>query len=157
MKIKIVAFTILFTLFISNNVSAQYRNNRNGLDRSMMSGQGNPTPKKKKPIDQVQVTTERLTTELNLDGFQSAVLKTIVEDYKNASTSIMEEQIPNELKYEKLTSANNKMEAKILEILNDKQKVKFAELKNTAESKDKKDKKKKKGKKEEEETETVEE
>ncbi len=152
MKIKIVSFIILLTLFVSNNASAQYRNNRNGLDRSMMSGQGNPTPKKKKPVDQVQVTTERLTTELNLDGFQSAIVKTIVEDYKNTSTAIMEEQVPNELKYEKLTAANNKMEAKILEILNDKQKVKFAELKDKAQNKEKKEKKKKKGKQEEEET-----
>jgi len=157
MKIKIASLLILFTLLASNFANAQYRS-RNGLDRRMMSGQGqNPSPKKQKPVDQVQVTTDRMTTDLNLDGFQSAVLKNIVEDYKNASTSIMEEQIPNELKYEKLTAANNKMEAKILEILNDKQKVKFAELKNAAESKDKKDKKKKKGKKEEEESETIEE
>ncbi|MDR6966150.1 peptidoglycan hydrolase CwlO-like protein [Flavobacterium arsenatis] len=151
MKIKIVSFIILFTLFISNAANAQYRNNRNGLDRSMMSGQGNPTPKKQKPIDQVQATTDKLTSELGLDGFQSAIVKTIVDDYKNASTSIMEEQVPNELKYEKLTVANNNMEAKILEILNDKQKVKFAALKDKAQNKDKKDKKKKKGKKDKEE------
>ena len=122
-----------------------------------MSGQGNPSPKKKKPIDQVQATTETLTTELELDGFQSAIVRTIVEDYKNTSTSVMEEQVSNELKYEKLTTANNKMEAQILEILNDKQKVKFAALKDKTQNKDKKDKKKKKGKKEEEVTETVEE
>lgn len=153
MKIKIASLLIFFTLLASNFANAQYRN-RNGLDRSMMSGQGNPTPKKQKPVDQVLATTERLTSELNLDGFQSAIVKTIVEDYKNTSTAIMEEQVPNELKYEKLTAANNKMEAKILEILNDKQKVKFAELKDKVQ---KKDKKKKKGKKDEEETETVQE
>lgn len=152
MKITISTLLVLFVLLFSNTSSAQYRN-RNGLDRRMMAGQGgNPSPKKQKPVDQVQVTTERLTTDLELDGFQSAIVRTVVEDYKNSSTAIMEEQVSNEIKYEKLASANMKMEAKILEILNDKQKEKFAEMKDKAQNKDKKEKRKKKGKKEEEET-----
>ena len=153
MNIKIASFILVLTLFLSNEANAQYRNNRNGLDRSMMSGQGNPSPKKKKPVDQVQVTTERLTTDLELDGFQSAIVRTVVEDYKNSSTAIMEEQVSNEIKYEKLTAANMKMETQIMEILNEKQKVKFAELKEKSQNKDsKKDKKKKKNKKDQEET-----
>lgn len=157
MKITISTVLVLFALLISNTSNAQYRNNRNGMNRGMMNGPA-PTPKKAKPIDQVQVSTDRLTTELNLDGFQSAIVKTIMEDYKNVTTALSEEQIPSQLKLEKYKAENEKMENKILEILNDKQKEQFAEFKNVAEKKGKKDKKKKKNKKEEEETtETVEE
>lgn len=146
MKIKIL---ILFTFLVSNFANAQYRNN--GMDRSIGGQNQNYAPKKnQKPIDQVQASTDKLTKELNLDGFQAAVLKNIIEDYKNTSTSITAQQIPDEAKFEKLKIENEKMEAKILEILNDEQKTKFKELKNKAE---KKDKKKKKGKKDEEETE----
>ena len=146
MKIKIL---ILFTFLVSNFANAQYRNN--GMDRSIGGQNQNYAPKKnQKPIDQVQASTDKLTKELNLDGFQAAVLKNIIEDYKNTSTSITAQQIPDEAKFEKLKIENEKMEAKILEILNDEQKIKFKELKNKAE---KKDKKKKKGKKDEEETE----
>ncbi|WP_026704344.1 hypothetical protein [Flavobacterium soli] len=151
MKTTIFSFFILFLLLLSNSSNAQYGNN-NGLDRRIMSGQGqNPHPKKQKPIDQVQASIDILTKELNLDGFQSAILKNIIEDYQTASISITSQEIPQEAKYEKLKIANKKMESQILEILNEEQKTKFEELKNKTEKKKKK--KKKKGKKDEEKVE----
>ena len=156
MKTNILSLLVFFTLLVSGVANAQY-GNRNGLDRSIGSQERYSAPKKNKSFDFVKTSTDNLVKELSLDGFQEAIVKNIFEDYKNTSTSISEEEIPNELKYEKLKIANDKMETKILEVLTDNQKVKFAELKDKAQNKNKKDKKKKKSKKEEEVTETIEE
>jgi len=152
MKIKIVSLLVLFTLFVSGIANAQYRG---GLDRSIGSqDRYNQPTKKSEPVDFVKVTTDKMTKDLELDGFQSAVVKNIIEDYMQTYTAIVQEEIPNQGKQEKIKVATDKMESKIIEVLNPKQKDKFQEMKDKLE---KKDKKKKKDKKEEKIIEKVEE
>lgn len=138
MKTQLVFLSIFFTFLSSLESSAQYNY---GLDRSIGAENRYNTPKKKKAYDFVKVSTENMVKELNLDGFQEAIIKTIFEDYKNAVTNINEEEIPEQAKYEKMQIQIDKLDARIVELLNKEQKERFAEFK-------KKTSKKKKSKKE---------
>ena len=137
---KIILFFILLTSIQLQAQSGLY-NNGMGLDRSIGSGSRYNTPRKTESIDYVKATVENMTKELKLDGFQNAILKNIIEEYKNTATAVTLEDIPNEAKFEKIKIEKIKMENRITEMLNDDQKVLFENLKNKG--KKKKDKKKK--------------
>ena len=150
MKTNILSLLVLFTLLVSGVVNAQYYGN-GGMDRRISGQTGDFKPKKNdKPVDYVQISVDNLTKNLNLDGFQSAIVKTIIEDFKDKTVAISMEEIPNEGKDEKMRIEKEKMETKILDVLNKEQKITFQELKDKS---GKKDKKKKKENKEESETE----
>lgn len=128
-----------------------------GLDRRI-GGQGQfhdskNKDKKKSEFDFVQASTDKMAKELSLDDFQKAATKNIIEDYKNQILSINAEEIPDSGKYEKINIVKDKMEAKIMQLLNKDQLAKFEAMKNKADKKDKDDKKEKGKKKEAEETE----
>lgn len=147
MKIRTVSLLVFFSLLLSSYANAQYGNT--GMDRRISGQTGDFKSKKNdKPLDYVQLSTDNLTKTLNLDGFQSAIVKTILEDFKDKTLAISTEEIPDEGKNEKIKIETEKMETKILEVLNKEQKITFQELKD---KKDKKGKKKKKGKKDEDE------
>lgn len=139
MKTYVLSFFLFFTILITVNTNAQYGRNY-GLDRSIDAHNRYSTPKKNKPYDFVKESTEKITKELSLDGFQEAVIKTLFEDYKNAVTAISEEQIPDQAKYEKMQIEMDKLDKKIEENLNKSQKLKFADFKKKG-SKNKKSKK----------------
>ena len=140
---KILIFSVLIVGLVTQAQSGRMNGNPNGLDRSIGGGQRfNNTPKKSEPVDYVKLTVDNLTEKLNLDGFQSAILKNILEEYQKTTTAIAEENIPNQGKLEKIKSEKLKMDEHIKEILNDDQKKLFSELKDT-----KLDKKKKKNRK----------
>jgi len=153
MKIKNISLVLLITLFFTVTANAQYGYGTNyGLDRSIGAQDRYSTPKKKKEYDFVKVSTENMVKELQLDGFQEAIIKTIFEDYKNAVTNISEEDIPSQAKYEKMQIQIDKLDAKILDLLTKEQKVKFAAFKEKTSKK----KKVKKGEAEEKENEAEE-
>ncbi|MDI1256233.1 MAG: hypothetical protein PSV16_09030 [Flavobacterium sp.] len=132
-------FVIILLLFIAALANAQ-------VDRRINTGQGQGPPPKRdqKPFDFVQASTEVLTKQLSLDTFQAAVVKTYIEDYKKDIEALNVLEIPVEAKAEKYQAAKDKMETKILSVLNKDQVVKFNEYKNR--KKDKKGKKDKKDK-----------
>ena len=74
-------------------------------------------------------------------------------DYNERLQSITEELIPNDAKQEKINIEKNQMDVKITDILNDKQKIAFEELKNSNKSTKKTKKNKKKSQSEESESE----
>lgn len=157
MKIKLLQSFIFITLLVTIKANAQYNGSNYGLDRSIDAHNRYSKPKESKPIDFVKASTESLSKNLNLDGFQEAIIRTHFEDYKNAITSINDEQIPNQAKSEKMQIEMDKLDRKIEEQLNKEQKVKFKEFKNKASKKKKKnDKKNKKDDTEEVETSTEE-
>lgn len=135
MKINIVSLLLLFTLLVSGIANAQYGNY--GLDKSIGAQDRYSTPKKKKPYDFVKVSTENMVKELNLDGFQEAIIKTIFEDYKNAVTNINDEDIPDQAKYEKMQIEIDKLDKKIEDLLNKEQMVKFEAFKKKTSKKKK--------------------
>ena len=152
--------TLLFIIFGSMQLQAQSRRIQNdgsgtGLDRSIGASHRYNTPRKAEPVDYVKLTVDNLTEKLTLDGFQNAILRKIVMDYNETALVITEEIIPNEAKIEKINIEKAKMDVKITEILNEKQKVAFIELKksNREKNKNKKNKKSKKNKESESETE----
>lgn len=150
MKIKNISLALLILLFFTVTANAQYGNG--GLDRRISGQTGSfKSRKNDKPIDYVQASVDNISKNLNLDGFQSAIIKTILEDFKDKTIAISMEEIPDEGKNEKIKTEKDKMESKIMEILNPKQKEKFQDMKNKLDKKDKK--KDKKDKKEEAETE----
>lgn len=142
MKITTPLLLILFVFLFSNGSNAQFGGG--GLDRSI-SGQNSfkPSKKNEKPIDYVQVSVDNLTKNLNLDGFQAAIVKTILEDFKDKTITITGEEIPSEAKDEKMKIERDKMEAKIMDVLTKEQKVTYQEIKNKVGKKEKKKKNKK--------------
>ena len=141
-------FIIVIVLFTSFQTSAQARRRANDgqiLDRSIGQYNRYNTPRKAEKVDYVQITIDDLTEKLALDGFQNAILTKIMHDYNEKAISITEESIPNEAKMEQIKIEKNKMDVKITDMLTDKQKNAFTELKksNREKKNDKKGKKKK--------------
>jgi hypothetical protein len=129
-------------------IKAQFPGNRGmgggGLDRSIGGGARQNEPQKREPIDYAKVMTDNLTNKLKLDGFQSAIVKNLLEDFIKTNNNIMQENIPNDAKAEKTSIAKMAMENKFLEIFTDTQKALFQEFVNENEGKTTKEKKKKK-------------
>ena len=132
---KLFSILIVFILFLgSNETQGQSRvlnNDGMVLDRSIGAGTRYNTPRKTSSIDVVKTTVDALTEKLKLDGFQVAILQKIVSDYNEKALAATEESIPNEAKLEKINIEKAAMDVKITEILTDKQKVAFIELKKT--------------------------
>lgn len=152
MKNLISSFILLAFIASSLQTFAQFRNNGNagGVDRSIGSSTRYNKPKKQEPIDYAKVMSENLTEKLELDGFQSAIIKNLIDDYVKKTTEIGMMDIPNDAKTEKSNNERLAMEAKLIEILNEKQKLLFEDLKNKKTDKKKKGKKKKESSEEEE-------
>ncbi|AWI25932.1 hypothetical protein [Flavobacterium pallidum] len=127
---------ILAVFFTSISIQAQY----GGVDRSI-GGPGqfqqSKNKEKKSEFDFVQASTDKMAKELSLDDFQKAAAKNIIEDYKNQVISISAEEIPDTGKNEKINVVKDKMEAKIKQLLNKDQLVKFEAMKNKSEKKGK--------------------
>ena len=139
-------FITAILLFASIHSVAQVQNyqSSSGIDRRDFSTQNRYNESKNKPpVDYVKLMTENLTDKLKLDGFQSAIIKNLIEDFIKKSNNIMQESIPKDAKVEKTNIARKEMEAKFLEIFTDKQKVLFEEFTNEGTSKTKKKKKRK--------------
>ncbi len=145
---KRIAYT-LFLVLVACSTQAQIRNY--GMDRRI-GGPGSvpsgPTNRERKPVDYVQLSLDRMETNLKLDALQKAVIKEALNDYYKVATALQTEDLPAEGKYEKLKKEAEKMDKRIIEILNAEQKAKYAEMKA---KKAEKGKKKGKGKKSEEE------
>lgn len=141
---KSIRVTLLFLLFCFNFNAVHAQLSSLGLDRNIGgSNQFKESKNKsKQEFDFVQASTDSMTEELQLDGFQSAAVKNIIADYKNTVISISQESIPDEGKSEKMEKAKEKMETKIVSLLNKDQVVLFQALKEKKEKKVKKKDKK---------------
>lgn len=143
---KIFATSIIvFVLLLSNQSHAQYYNQNSGagLNREIGAENRYTKPPKKEPVDYVKLMSDNLTEKLNLDGFQSAIVKNLIEDYMKNVNEIQMENIPNDAKAEKGEIARKYMESKFAAIFSEKQNVLFEELKDKNSGK-KKNKNKKK-------------
>jgi len=146
---KLFLKTIMICVLLSFcEINAQFPGNRGmgggGLDRSIGGDVRQNEPQKREPVDYAKVMTDNLTNKLKLDGFQSAIVKNLFEDFLKTNNNIMQENIPNDAKIEKTTIARKSMENKFLEIFTDNQKVLFQEFINEKEGKTVKEKTKKK-------------
>jgi|GEM_PF-2070666 len=142
---KRIALILIFLMTVFSS-QAQIRNygmdHRLGGPGSVPSG---PAQKKdRKPVDYVQASLDRMDAELKLDDLQKAVIKEAFADYYKVAMALQTEDMPSEGKYEKIKAEADKMDRRIVEILNPDQKVKYAEIKA---KKAAKGKKKGKGKK----------
>lgn len=138
MKKVINYFIVVLIIFLSDQSFAQYGNN--GRRGAMNTNMPSENRAKKEPVDQVEVMTKNMTDKLNLDGFQSAIVKNIIGEYIKKVDFLYTQDIPNEAKTEKSKIAQDVMEAKLDEILNEKQKVILADLKAQGTGKKKKKK-----------------
>ena len=119
MKIRI-AF-IVFAIFISSNgLSAQ-------VDRRLSNQHAN-APKKQEKVDYVDLATTKLKSQLELDNFQEAVISQILAETSEKEKKILEEEIPNDAKLQKITELRTALAERIKEILNPDQKIKFEAL-----------------------------
>lgn len=136
---------VLFVVLLSTQTYAQYYNpnSRSGVDRSIGGENRYDIPKKAESVDYVKIMVKDLSEKLSLDGFQSAIVKNLIEEYTKTVTEIGLENIPNDAKTEKGNIAKNTMESKFIEIFTDKQKVLFEGMKNKGLSKKSKKKNKK--------------
>lgn len=137
---KISFLTFLFAFLSASALQAQFYNT--GMDRRL-GGPGSvpqgPRPDKdKKPIDYVQVSADRMETELKLDALQKAVIKEALGNYYKVATSLQTEDIPAEGKYTRIKAEADKMDKKIIEILNPDQKTKYLDMKARKAAKGKK-------------------
>jgi hypothetical protein len=146
MKKLISKIVLLLVLVGSVHSYGQVQNNGNpvGLDRSIGGGAREQEPEKREPVDYAKIMTEKLTTRLELDAFQSAVVKNLVGNFIKKANDIALEDIPTDAKVEKSKIARTDMEKKFAEIFTDKQKALFEELLIENNGKIKKSKKKKK-------------
>ena len=119
----------------SLTASAQYYNpyygqgSNPGLDRSITAQPRTPSKKKKEEkVDIVEMTVERLSKKLNLDGFQKAAVKVIYNENKDEIMGLADEDIPYEAKKEKGRELTEKIDAKIMALLNDDQKKIYQEM-----------------------------
>jgi hypothetical protein len=143
MKFRFTALVFVFAFFTISSAQAQLSSL--GLDRRIGgSGQFQPSKNKTKDkdFDYVKASADNMTKELALDGFQSAAVKNFIQDYYNSIVSINAEEIPDEGKMEKMNKEKEKMEAKIISVLNKVQIEKFNAMKEKMEKKGKKKKKK---------------
>lgn len=147
MKKLISKIVLLVVLAGSVPSYGQFQNNGNpvGLDRSIGgANMQQREPEKREPIDYAKIMTERLTTRLELDAFQNAVVKNLVDNFIKKTSDIALEDIPTDAKVEKSKIARAEMEKKFAEIFTDKQKLLFKEFLIENNGKIKKNKKNKK-------------
>lgn len=145
MKKNVIIMTLLIFL-VSQNAKSQFQNGGNsiGLDRSIGAADRQNEAAKPEPVDYAKLMTEKLTTKLELDAFQSAVVKNLMENFIKKTAEISLENIPNDAMMEKSRIAREEMERKFREIFTDKQKALFDEFLIENNGKLKKNKKKKK-------------
>lgn len=137
---KLFYISVLFLVFGVTESYSQYYNNgynngrRSNIDRSI----GNDAPRnssKDKPQDYATVYTDYLTKELKLDGLQQAVVKSAVNDNKDALEEIYKMDIAYVEKRDKAQAINDKIASKIKKVLSKEQIEKFDKLKEDAEKK----------------------
>lgn len=140
MKISITSLFAIIALFVSSDIMAQMggmgtRGNINGVDRNIARSQYGDGPKKHEKVDYAQVAVENLKKELNLDGFQEAVIKDLMTENQAEAQRILAMDTPNDSKAEKMNELRDKTSDKIVKILNKDQVEKYAKLREKAKKK----------------------
>lgn len=137
---KLFYISVLFVVFGTIQGYSQYYNNgynngrRSSIDRSIANEARRPKEKAEKQ-DYATAYTEYLTKELKLDGLQQAVVRSAVNDNKEALEEIYKMDIAYVEKRDKAQAINDKIAAKIKQVLSKEQVEKFDKLKEEAEKK----------------------
>ncbi len=114
---KKIFFLILIS-FSFFNANAQ-------VDRRIGAGQYQNGNQNKK-IDLIESSVEKLKKELNLDGFQEAIVRNLVKENQSKSNEIIESNnLSNIEKRERLTDLGEKFNSEIKKILSKDQSEKY--------------------------------
>ncbi|MCK6607478.1 MAG: hypothetical protein L6Q46_04130 [Flavobacterium sp.] len=114
---KKIFFLILFVFsFINSNAQ---------IDRRIGAGQYSNGDQNKK-VDIVESSVELLKKELNLDGFQEAIVRNLIKDNQSKSKEIIETSIYSDIeKKNLLTEIGEKFNTEIKKILSPEQLEKY--------------------------------
>lgn len=117
----------MLVLMANSELSAQTRVG-GGVDRRL-SGQQQSVNNRKPMTDKdyLDQSMNKMTSDLNLDSFQAAVIRDLLREEQEKETKLFAEDIPNESKNEQLIVSRDKLNDKIAAILNPEQKIKFEE------------------------------
>ncbi len=114
---KNIFFLILISFWFSNS-NAQ-------VDRRIGTGQYQ-NGKQNKKVDLVETSVEKLKTELNLDGFQEAIVRNLVKENQEKSKEIIEATNYNDIeKRGLLAEIGEKFNAEIKKVLTKEQQEKY--------------------------------
>ena len=113
----IIFFLILFVF--------SYINSNAQIDRRIGAGQYSNGDQNKK-VDIVESSVELLKKELNLDGFQEAIVRNLIKDNQSKSKEIIETSIYSDIeKKNLLTEIGEKFNTEIKKILSPEQLEKY--------------------------------
>lgn len=112
----------IFYLFLLLSISqiSHSQVNRNRGQRQNMTPISN-----EKKIDPIESSVSTLKKELDLNGFQEAVVKNYIIEHQDKVKSVIDEDIPDEAKRNKIEGLITKLNDRVLEILDAEQKEKF--------------------------------
>lgn len=114
---KKIFFLVLISFWFSNS-NAQ-------VDRRIGTGQYQ-NGKQNKKVDLVETSVEKLKTELNLDGFQEAIVRNLVKENQEKSKEIIEATNYNDIeKRGLLAEIGEKFNAEIKKVLTKEQLEKY--------------------------------
>jgi len=114
---KKIFFLILFVF--------SYINSNAQIDRRIGAGQYSNGDQNKK-VDIVESSVELLKKELNLDGFQEAIVRNLIKDNQSKSKEIIETSIYSDIeKKNLLTEIGEKFNTEIKKILSPEQLEKY--------------------------------
>lgn len=122
MKLKLSFIALLSLLFFSAEGYSQ-------VDRSIGRSQyKRPKPSKEK-FDFVEETVKYVTKELNLDAFQSAAVREIIEAEKEELVAISQNpDLPEQARKDKGKIISERIDEKILKLLSPEQADKYKKL-----------------------------
>ena len=155
MKVIQSTLIVLFVLFFSNVVSAQYGNNgynngyggNYGSNRRVNSGMDQSMSQQKPKEIPVEVTVakimERIQPELNLDELQIIAISNILNENIRTQGMLIKAEVSQEAKMENIKVLTEVTDRKIMELLNADQKAKYIALNDAAKNPKKSNKKKK--------------
>jgi len=94
---------------------------------------------KREKINYTEATLDFFKKEINIDAFQEAVIKNLVDEYQASGKEISESKTLNDIeKKERFTLLSEKFKKKLFEILSIEQQEKYDELMSQSKEKKKK-------------------
>lgn len=115
-------------IFFLTIICFSYFNSNAQVDRRIGAGQYTNTNKGEK-TDIIESTIETLKKELNLDGFQEAIVRNLIKENQSKSKEIFESKDYNDIeKKNLLTELGDKFNIELKKILSDDQNKKYEKL-----------------------------
>lgn len=122
MKLKASLILIFFAVLFSTELSAQ-------VDRSVAPSQYKRDRKKPEKVDFVEQSTNYLTKTLNLDDFQKAAVKNIIEEEReNIMALNTEQKITSDERRDRSSAISARIYKKVLPLLSKEQAEKYTKM-----------------------------